>query len=141
MANLGEATEIVNASELTLEVGADTYILLKTDSLNLHAGRPESRTDTTDAGALFTYSKGDNWFTCTLLLSKTEADSINTKSVLDTDGDMPSTAWLIKGKNISGTTITYTCTGILREWDVSAVGGKVEIDSFGRITTDTGPTA
>jgi len=27
MANLGETTEIVNASELTLKVGSDTYIL------------------------------------------------------------------------------------------------------------------
>lgn len=141
MANLGEATEIVNATELTLEVGADTYILLKDDSLNIHAGRPETRTSTTDAGALYTYGKGDNWFSCVLLLSKTEADSFNTKSQIDSDGDMTSTAWLIKGKNISGTTITWTCTGILREWDARAVAGKVEIDISVRITTDTVPTA
>jgi hypothetical protein len=41
MANLGEIAEIVNASELTLEVGADNYILLT--NLSLHIGRPEDR--------------------------------------------------------------------------------------------------
>ena len=48
MANLGEITEIVNASELTLEVGSDTYIMLT--NLQIHIGRPEDRTATTDAG-------------------------------------------------------------------------------------------
>jgi hypothetical protein len=76
MANLGEITEIVNASELTLEVGADNYILLT--NLNLHIGRTEDRIATTDGGALYTYGKGENFFTATLIVSTPELSSLNT---------------------------------------------------------------
>ena len=136
MANLGEITEIVNASELTLEVGVDNYILLK--NLNLHIGRPEERDATTDGGALFSYGKGDNWFTATLLVSTPELSSLNTLGQIDTDGDMTSTSWKIVAKNVSGATKTFAATGILREYDVNKPSeGKVSIDIFVRITGDT----
>lgn len=136
MANLGEITEIVNASELSLLVGADTYILLT--NLNLHIGRPEDRTPTTDAGALYTYGKGDNWFTATLIVSTPELSSLNTLGQIDTNGDMTSTAWLIKANNVSGATKTFAATGVLREYDVNKPNeGKVNIDIFVRITGDT----
>lgn len=140
MANLGEITEIVNASELTLEVGSDNYILLT--NLSLHVGRPEDRVATTDGGALFTYGKGDNYFTATLLVSTPElgdaTGSINKLSQIDSDGDMTPTTWLIKARDVSGTTKTLTCTGVLREYDVTKPSeGKVTIDIFVRITSDT----
>ncbi len=136
MANLGEIAEIVNASELTLEVGSDTYIMLT--NLNIHVSRTEDRVATTDAGALYTYGKSDSFFTATLLLTKTEADNFNTLTQIDGDGDMVSTAWLIKGNNVSGTTIQWAATGILREYDVTKnPEGKVSIDIFVRITGDT----
>ena len=140
MANLGEITEIVNASELTLEVGSNNYILLT--NLSLHVGRPEDRVATTDGGALFTYGKGDNYFTATLLVSTPElgdaTGSINKLSQIDSDGDMTPTTWLIKARDVSGTTKTLTCTGVLREYDVTKPSeGKVSIDIFVRITTDT----
>lgn len=136
MANLGEITEIVNASELTLEVGSDVYIMLR--NLTIHVGRTEDRVATTDAGALYSYGKGDSFFTATLVLTTPEASTLNTLTQIDSDGDMTSTAWLIKGKNVSGTTITWAATGILREYDVrKPEEGKVEIDIFVRITGDT----
>ncbi len=136
MANLGEITEIVNASELTLEVGSDNYILLT--NLSLHVGRPEDRVATTDGGALFTYGKADSYFTATLLLSSGDIATINTLSQIDSDGDKTSTAWLIKARDVSGTTKTLACTGVLREYDVTKPSeGKVSIDIFVRITTDT----
>lgn len=140
MPNLGEITEIVNASELTLEVGSDNYILLT--NLSLHVGRPEDRVATTDGGALFTYGKGDNYFTATLLVSTPElgdaTGSINKLSQIDSDGDMTPTTWLIKARDVSGTTKTLTCTGVLREYDVTKPSeGKVTIDIFVRITSDT----
>ena len=147
MANLGDVTEIVNASELHLGVdtgsGAsafDNYILLT--NLSLHVGRPEDRVATTDGGALFTYGKGDNYFTATLLVSTPElgdaTGSINKLSQIDSDGDMTPTTWLIKARDVSGTTKTLTCTGVLREYDVTKPSeGKVTIDIFVRITTDT----
>ena len=136
MANLGEITEIVNASELTLEVGSDTYIMLT--NLQLHIGRPEDRVATTDAGALYTYGKGDNFFTATLIVTTPELSSLNTLTQIDTDGDMTSTAWKIVAKDVSGTTRTFAATGVLREYDVRKLPeGKVEIDIFVRITGDT----
>ena len=135
MANLGEITEIVNASELTLEVGSDTYIMLT--NLNLHIGRIEDRTATTDAGVLYTYGKGDNFFTATLVATTPELSSLNTLSQIDSDGDMTSTSWKIVAKNVSGSTKTFAATGVLREYDVSkSPEGKVLIDIYVRITGD-----
>ena len=135
MANLGEIAEIVNASELTLEVGADNYILL-TD-LDLHIGRPEDRVATTN-NVLYTYGKGDNWFTATLIVSTPELSSLNTLGQIDSDGDMTSTAWKIAAKNVSGATKTFATTGILREFDIRKPSeGKVNINIFVRITGDT----
>lgn len=136
MANLGEIAEIVNASELTLEFGSDKYILLT--NLNLHIGRTEDRIATTDGGALYTYGKGDNWFTATLLVSTPELSDINTLTTLDGDGDMPTQAWKIVARNVAGATKTFLATGVLREYDVSKpVEGKVSIEIYVRITGDT----
>ena len=140
MANIGEITEIVNASELTLEVGSDNYILLT--NLQLHIGRPEDRTATVDGGALFTYGKGDNFFTATLLVSTPELGDLtptfNFLTKIDSDGDMPSRSWKIVARDLAGATKTFAVTGILREYDMrKGEEGKVEIDIFVRITADT----
>jgi hypothetical protein len=133
---VGEIAEIVNASELTLETSTGNYILLT--NLSLHIGRPEDRVATTDGGALFTYGKGDNYFTATLLVSTPELSDLNTLGQIDSDGDMTSRAWLIKAKDVSGTTKTFSATGILRDYDISKPSeGKVSIDIFVRITGDT----
>ena len=136
MANLGEITEIVNASELTLEVGSDNYILLT--NLNLHIGRTEDRIATTDGGALYTYGKGENFFTATLIVSTPELSSLNTLGQIDSDGDMTPTSWKIVARNVSGATKTFAATGVLKEYDITKPAeGKVSIDIFVRITGDT----
>jgi len=136
MADIGAITEIVNASELTLEVGSDTYIMLT--NLVIHIGRPEDRTATTDGGVLYTYGKGDNFFTGTLVVTTPEISSLNTLTQIDSDGDMTSTAWKVVARDVSGATKTFAATGILREYDVrKPEEGKVEIDIFVRITGDT----
>lgn len=136
MANLGEITEIVNASELTLEVGSDNYILLT--NLNLHIGRTEDRIATTDGGALYTYGKGENFFTATLIVSTPELSSLNTLGQIDSDGDMTATSWKIVAKDVAGASKTFAATGVLKEYDVSKPAeGKVTIDIFVRITGDT----
>jgi len=136
MANLGEITEIVNASELTLEVGADNYILLS--NLSLHIGRTESRDVVTSGDPLYSYGSGDNYFTATLLVSTPELSTLNTLGQIDSDGDMTSTAWKIVAKNVSGATKTFEATGVLRDYDISKPSeGKVTIDIFVRITGDT----
>ncbi len=136
MANLGEITEIVNASELTLEVGSDTYIMLT--NLQIHIGRTEDRVATTDGGALYTYGKGENFFTATLLITTPELSTLNTLTQIDSDGDMTATSWKIVARNLAAATKTFAATGILKEYDIrKAPEGKVEIDLFVRITGDT----
>ena len=136
MANLGEITEIVNASELTLEVGSDNYILLT--NLNLHIGRTEDRIATTDGGALYTYGKGENFFTATLIVSTPELSSLNTLGQIGSDGDMTPTSWKIVARNVAGATKTFAATGVLKEYDITKPAeGKVSIDIFVRITGDT----
>ncbi len=142
MANIGEIVEIINATELTLDVGSDTYILLK--DLVIHIGRTEQRDATTDGGALYSYGKGENFFTATLVLGvqemlDTNSVGFNKLTQIDSDGDMPSRAWLIKGRQLNGSdTIQWACTGILKEYDVrKAPEGLVEVDIFVRITGDT----
>jgi len=136
MANLGEITEIVNASELTLEVGSDNYILLS--DLSLHIGRTESRDVVTSGDPLYSYGSGDNYFTATLLVSTPELTSLNTLTQISANGDLTSTAWKIVAKNVSGATKTFSATGVLRDYDISKPSeGKVSIDIFVRITGDT----
>ena len=136
MANLGEIGEIVNSSEVTLVVGSDTHIMLH--DLNIHIGRPEFRDATTDAGALYTFGKGDHWMTFTLLATTPELDTLAALNDIDSDGDMTSTAWTIVAKDVSAATKTFTCTGIARDIDVrKAPEGKLFVDLFIRITPDT----
>ena len=136
MGNLGEIAEIVNASELTLEVGSDNYILLS--DLSLHIGRTESRDVVTSGDPLYSYGSGDNYFTATLLVSTPELTSLNTLTQISANGDLTSTAWKIVAKNVSGATKTFAATGVLRDYDISKPSeGKVSIDIFVRITGDT----
>jgi len=136
MADIGAISELVNASELTLEVGADTYIMLT--NLVLSVSRPESRDATTDAGALYTYGKGDHSFTATLLVTSPEITSLNTLQNIDSDGDLTSTSWKIVTTDSSSATRTLACTGVLRAYTISKdPEGKVRIDIDVRITPDT----
>ena len=136
MGNIGEIAEIVNASELTLEVGSDNYILLS--DLSLHIGRTESRDVVTSGDPLYSYGSGDNYFTATLLVSTPELTSLNTLTQISANGDLTSTAWKIVAKNVSGATKTFSATGVLRDYDISKPSeGKVSIDIFVRITGDT----
>ena len=151
MANLGKITEIVNATELTLEVGSDNYILLK--DLDIHIGRIENRHPTTD-GLIYTYGKGDNFFTATLVMSGPELDgtsysgsyptpdttaaSFNDLTQLTSNGDLNFIAWKIVANNVSGTAKTLACSGVLRDYDIKKTAeGVVEISIFVRITGDT----
>jgi len=136
MANLGEVTEIVNSSEATLEVGSDTYITVHNTAI--HISRPEDKTSTTDAGALWTYGKADITLDISLSATTPELDSLNTLMTLDSDGDMTSTAWKLVYRNLAGATKTFACTGFLRSIDIgSAVDSKVDVDLSIRVNGDT----
>jgi len=146
MPDLGAITEIVNSAELTLEVGSDVYVALM--NLQIHIGRTEQRDATTDLGPLYSYGKGDNFFTATLLLTGPELDgtsftnattaaSFNELTQITANGVMNEIDWKIVAKDRAGNSKTLTATGVLRDYDVrKSPEGKVEIDLFVRITGD-----
>ena len=135
MANIGEFSEIINSNNLTLEVGADTYITLT--NLVLDVGRPESRKPTT-GGIVYVYGQGDHVFTATLSATTPELSSLNTLNETDANGDLTSTAWKIVAKNISAATKTFAATGVLRHYQIrkGLSPDSVEIDIDVRITGD-----
>ena len=107
-------------------------------NLIFNAARPEDRAATTDAGPVYTYGKGDNWFTATLLVTTPELSSLNTLSQTDSNGALTSTLWKIVARDVSGSTKTLAATGVLRDYQIrKAEEGKVAIDMFVRITGDT----
>jgi len=136
MGNLGELTEIVNSTELTLEVAADRYILVR--DLNVHVGRVETRAPTTD-GVAYVFGRGDNWFTCTLLVTTPQISVLNTLTQLSVTGTLTPTDWKIVANNVSGTgPKTLEASGVLRDYDIRATADNIaEIDIFVRITGDT----
>jgi hypothetical protein len=140
MANLGEIVEIMNSDEITLEVGANNYILL--DDLDIHIARTENRQPTTDGGVLYTYGKSDSWFTASFVSTGPELVNFNTLTETDSNGAMTSTAWLIKGLNVTGGSnnlITFSATGVLREFEAhkSPDGASSKVDIFVRIIGNT----
>ena len=136
MGDIGAIGEIINASETTLVVGNDTYIMLQ--DLNVHISRPEFRDASTGAGAVYTYGKGDHHMTFTLLATQPELDTLAALNDIGSNGEMTSTDWDIVAKDISGIKKKFTCKGILNPIDIrKGPEGKLFIDCFVRITPDT----
>lgn len=139
MADLGAVTELINAKNLQLRdnSGADIYVAL-TD-LVLHGGRVEVRDSHTGLGAVYSYGAGDHWMTFTLTGTPVEINSIIALNNITGTGDMTSNDWEIRGTTLSsGETITLDAPGFLRDWDLrKAPEGKVKLDCFVRITSDT----
>ena len=141
MADIGAKTEIANAAEGHLRLGGGTNIYIMLKNLNLHIGRPEDRQPTTDAGALYTYGKGDNWMTFTLVATTPELKTLADYNILGTNGginnDGGTLAWDLVITDLSGGTATFITTGNMRELDIIMnPEGKWDIDCNVRITTD-----
>lgn len=111
MANLGEITEVVNAAErLTLELGADKYILMQ--EIELVQDRREKRMTQTDGGVEFFYGSGDIYFDATLLVSNPEISAFNTLTQRSS-GNLTSQAYKIVVKAKDGTTKTFNVTAVI----------------------------
>jgi len=134
MANLGEITEFMNSKEFYLQVGSDQYIGI--EDLVVHMEKSESRTAPIDVGPLYRYGFGQNWITGIMKATGPEWTDFNTKNQIDSEGDMTSTTWLIKGDQLDGTTLTLTAAGILKMYEIRKANRKVMVDFFIRITDD-----
>ena len=140
MSQIGEKTEIANASEGHLILGGLIYVMLK--DFVLHVGRPEDRMPTTDEGALYTYGKGDNWMTFTLVSTTPELKTIVDYNILGANGginnDGGTLAWTMEIIDLAGGKATFTTTGNMRKVEIiKNREGKWDIECDVRITTDS----
>ena len=115
MANLGEVLEAFNSEFVTLEVGANKYILMQDVKFNIE--RPELRKVHSGGGVIYFYGAGDNTLEFTLTASGPELISLNTLTQRDANGALTSTTWLVKGLNVSGATTTCTLPGTLTKME------------------------
>jgi len=138
MANIGEISELVNAQNLKLEVGANRYIMLQ--ELDFHLGRPEAREPTTDGGVQYFYGKGDHYFDATLLLTTPEVASFNTLTELSASGDLTSTTFKIVAtpRTAANSVATLTVNAVLPDFNIiKPVEGGVIFRVRFRLTDDT----
>jgi len=137
MGNLGEVAELVNAQNLKLEVGLNRYIMLQ--ELDFHLGRPEAREPTTDGGVQYFYGKGDHTFDATLLLTTPEISIFNALTVLDSNGNLSSTAFkIISQPRGGGSNVTITVNAVLPDFNIiKPVEGGIIFRVRFRITDDT----
>ena len=137
MGNIGEVTEVINNEKLTLDVGANTYILMQ--DLQINIDRPIDRQITSGGNAVYFYGSGDNFIQFTLLCSTPEIASLNTLTQRNSDGALTSTSWKIVGTDVSGLTKTITAAGTLPHLEIARLGGVGGVVIRGRIqlTGDT----
>ena len=137
MGNIGEVTEVINNEKLTLDVGANTYILMQ--DLQINIDRPIDRQVTSGGNAVYFYGTGDNFIQFTLLCSTPEIASLNTLTERNGDGKLTSTSWKIVGTDVSGLTKTITAVGTLPHLEIARLSGVGGVVIRGRIqlTGDT----
>lgn len=115
MANIGEITEIINATKVHLDLGSDRYILLQ--ELKFHVGRSESR-ESTGSSSVYFYGQHDNYFTATILLSSPEIATYLNYTLLDANGALPSNSFKLLYTDVSGTSKTVTVDSVVNELDI-----------------------
>ena len=122
MANIGEITEVINATPVPLALGAARFILMQ--DLDFAVTRPENR-EATDDGAISFYGQDQNEFTSTLVLSGPEISTFVGYTVIDATGALPENDFKIvyQPKTGSAVTITVTCVVPKIEFNKPAEGG------------------
>lgn len=123
MGNLGEISEAINASKVHLDIGANRFILLQ--EIENHITHPEDR-QATDTGSLYFYGQSDDYFEATLLLSTPEMTTFLGYSILDSNGDLPTTSFKIIYSDKSGTntqTLSIECQMPDMTWSKPVEGG------------------
>jgi len=135
VANLGEIAEFMSSAEFRLDVGSDSYLGIQ--DLVVHIEKSESRTAPIDVGPMYRYGFGNNWISGTLTGTGPEWIDFNTKSQIDSEGDMVETSFKVAGVQAkTGTTITLTATGVLHTYEMRKADDKVLMDFFIRIIGD-----
>jgi len=110
MVNQGLASELINASEVSISDGTDTYLQLQDLVVNL--GHPETREETVDAVHYF-YGKGDHFIEGTILASSPEISTFVGFTEINSEGAPASNDWVIVWTDVSNNTATATLTGTM----------------------------
>jgi len=111
MANQGLDSELINATEVSISDGTDTYIKLQ--ELTVNFGHPEFREDAVD-GVHYFYGAGDHFIEGTLLATVPELTTFTGFTEIDSNGAPTSKNWvLVYTGESSGTTNTMTLTGTM----------------------------
>lgn len=123
MGNIGERGEAINASKVHLDIGGDRFILLQ--EIETTISHPESR-EATDTGSIFFYGQSDDYFTATLLLSTPEMATFLGYTILNSNGDLPTTSFKIIYSDKTGTatqTLNVECQVPDVTWSKPVEGG------------------
>ena len=148
---LGIAAEICNAVEtqLAIDTGSGSYDYYSfIEDFELQIGKTEQR-DVTPTGAIYSFGKGDNFLSGTLLFTGPEVSgtdytnsstpaSFNELSQGNGNGAHEEIDWLIITKDSAGNQRFFSITGVLRDYKIiKPAEGKTKVDIFIRITGDT----
>lgn len=101
MADVGIADDLINASEVSLSDGTDTYLQLQ--ELTVNIGRPEVREESVD-GVHYFYGKGDNYIEGTILASVPEIKTLIDFTELSSTAAPVSKDWVITYNGVGTTT-------------------------------------
>jgi len=110
MANQGLATELINASEVSISDGTDTYLQLQ--DLTIDLSHPETIEETVDAVHYF-YGKQQGFIEGVILASSPEAATFVDKCAVDSNGAGVSNNWALAYTDLAGATKTFTLTGTM----------------------------
>jgi len=125
----------MSSQEFRLATGGNSYLGI--EDLVVHIEKTESRTAPIDVGPLYRYGFGTNWISGTLKGTGPEWIDFNTKSQIDSEGDMTLTEFKVIGIQEGGTVITLTAAaGVLHTYEMRRGNDKVLMDFFIRITDD-----
>lgn len=133
MADQGLATELINATEVTISDGTDNYIQLQ--ELDCDLSHPETIEETVDTVHYF-YGHQQGFIEGTILASTPEISTFITDCQVDSNGAASSHNWAIAYKNVSGSTGTLTATGTMAPnlRIIKPIGGAVRFRFRIRIT-------
>jgi len=109
MSAIGERNEVINATQVFLKLGGDTYILMQ--DLELVIERDETREDV-GTGAIYFYSQHNNTFEATIFLSAPEVVDYLDLISFGANDFLPVNAYQIQYVPITGVSRTVNATAM-----------------------------
>lgn len=130
---VGSVSDLINATKVHLKLSTNLILL---QELDFHIGRPEAR-EGADAGSLYFYGHGDNYFEATILLSGSEVETFTDYTILTADGALPENTFSLIYDDIGGATNTIAVKAVVPTLDFNKpIEGGVKARVRFRITQE-----